>query len=90
MSYQEEKMKLAKMIRNARESKGFSQYFVSVAIGVASNAFVSKLERGEKIPSAKVARKLVQILELDAEALLMQMNLVRSSRLSEKFYSVVI
>lgn len=56
---------LGEALRQARESAGLSQGAVAVAVGVRPD-YVSKLERGERCPSANVAAALAAVLELGA------------------------
>ncbi|MFI0964657.1 helix-turn-helix domain-containing protein [Streptomyces sp. NPDC021080] len=56
---------LGEALRQARVDAGLSQAAVAVAIGVRPD-YVSKLERGERCPSARVAESLASVLELSA------------------------
>ncbi|MEH0637314.1 helix-turn-helix transcriptional regulator [Streptomyces bottropensis] len=56
---------LGEALRQARESAGLSQGAVAVAVGVRPD-YISKLERGERCPSASVAAALTSVLELGA------------------------
>jgi transcriptional regulator with XRE-family HTH domain len=56
---------LGEALRQAREEAGLSQGAVAAAVGVRPD-YVSKLERGERCPSAKVAQLLAAVLELGA------------------------
>ncbi|MEU0588277.1 helix-turn-helix domain-containing protein [Streptomyces sp. NPDC006132] len=56
---------LGEALRQAREEAGLSQGAVAAAIGVGPD-YVSKLERGERCPSVKVAQLLAAVLKLGA------------------------
>lgn len=56
---------LGEALRQARETTGLSQGAVAMAVGVRPD-YVSKLERGERCPSASVAELLASVLELGA------------------------
>lgn len=56
---------LAARLREAREAAGLSQRQVAERIA-ASRRFVSYLERGERSPSIRIARKLAAALDLTA------------------------
>ncbi|MGC9536510.1 helix-turn-helix domain-containing protein [Streptomyces sp. UG1] len=56
---------LGEALRQAREDAGLSQGAVAAAVGVRPD-YVSKLERGERCPSVRVAESLAAVLELSA------------------------
>lgn len=56
---------LGEALRQARETAGLSQGAVAVEVGVRAD-YVSKLERGERCPSASVAELLASVLDLNA------------------------
>jgi transcriptional regulator with XRE-family HTH domain len=56
---------LGEALRQARETAGLSQGAVAAAVGVRPD-YVSKLERGERCPSVRVATSLASVLELGA------------------------
>lgn len=56
---------LGEALRQARETAGLSQGMVAATLGVGHD-YVSKLERGQRCPSAKVAESLTAILNLGA------------------------
>ncbi|NUQ96388.1 MAG: helix-turn-helix transcriptional regulator [Streptomyces sp.] len=56
---------LGDALRRARENAGLSQGAVAAAVGVRHD-YVSKLERGERCPSANVAEALAVVLNLSA------------------------
>ncbi|MDX6411413.1 MAG: hypothetical protein QOE91_929, partial [Gaiellaceae bacterium] len=58
---------LATRLREARERAGLSQR--SLARGVCTPAYVSRLEKGERIPSLQLLRQLAERLGADADEL---------------------
>ncbi|MET9762054.1 helix-turn-helix transcriptional regulator [Streptomyces sp. NPDC006372] len=56
---------LGEALRQARDEAGLSQGAVAAAVGVRPD-YISKLERGERCPSVKVAQALASVLELRA------------------------
>lgn len=58
---------LADRLRRAREAKGLSQR--QLAAGVCTPAYVSRLEKGERIPSLQLLRRLADRLDADADEL---------------------
>src|SRR5215831_21185607 len=58
---------LARRLREARERAGLSQR--ALALGICTPAYVSRLEKGERIPSLQLLRRLAQRLGADAEEL---------------------
>ena len=58
---------LAGRLRAARERAGLSQR--SLARGICTPAYVSRLEKGERIPSLQLLRRIASRLGVDAEEL---------------------
>ena len=58
---------LAARLRAARERVGISQR--ALARGICTPAYVSRLEKGERIPSLQLLRQLAERLEVDADEL---------------------
>ncbi|MFJ5155748.1 helix-turn-helix domain-containing protein [Streptomyces sp. NPDC088353] len=58
---------LGEALRQARENVGLCQREVAAAVAVRPD-YVSKLERGERCPSAQVAELLRAVLELSVES----------------------
>ena len=58
---------LAARLREARERAGLSQR--RLARGVCTPAYISRLEKGERIPSLQLLRQLAERLDVDADAL---------------------
>ncbi|MFD7003945.1 helix-turn-helix transcriptional regulator [Streptomyces mirabilis] len=56
---------LGSALRQARVEAGLSQGAVAAAVGVRPD-YVSKLERGERCPSVRVAELLASALKLEA------------------------
>src|SRR5882724_11328780 len=56
---------LARRLREARERVGLSQR--ALARGICTPAYVSRLEKGERIPSLQLLRQLAQRLGADAD-----------------------
>jgi len=54
---------LGDALRCARETAGLSQGAVAAAVGIRPD-YVSKLERGKRCPSVRVAESLAALLEL--------------------------
>ena len=60
-------MALAARLRAARERAGLSQR--ALARGICTPAYISRLEKGERIPSLQLLRRLAERLDADADAL---------------------
>ena len=58
---------LARRLRQARERAGLSQR--ALALGICTPAYVSRLEKGERIPSLQLLRRLAARLGVDADEL---------------------
>jgi tetratricopeptide (TPR) repeat protein len=58
---------LAQRLRTAREHAGLSQR--ALAKGICTPAYVSRLEKGERIPSLQLLRQLADRLDADADEL---------------------
>src|SRR5437588_11727925 len=58
---------LAERLRKARERAGLSQR--ALARGICTPAYVSRLEKGERIPSLQLLRQLADRLGADADEL---------------------
>src|SRR2546422_5189764 len=58
---------LAERLRGARQRAGLSQR--ALARGICTPAYVSRLEKGERIPSLQLLRQLAERLEVDADEL---------------------
>jgi transcriptional regulator with XRE-family HTH domain len=58
---------LARRLREARERAGLSQR--ALALGICTPAYVSRLEKGERIPSLQLLRRLADRLGVDADEL---------------------
>src|SRR5947208_5602300 len=58
---------LAERLRAARERTGISQR--ALARGICTPAYVSRLEKGERIPSLQLLRRLAERLGADADEL---------------------
>lgn len=58
---------LAQRLRAARERAGLSQR--QLALGICTPAYVSRLEKGERIPSLQLLRQLAERLGADADEL---------------------
>src|SRR6478672_7930124 len=58
---------LARRLRAARERAGLSQR--ALARGICTAAYVSRLEKGERIPSLQLLRRLASRLGVDADEL---------------------
>src|SRR5436305_278457 len=58
---------LAQRLREARERAGMSQR--ALARGICTAAYVSRLEKGERIPSLQLLRRLASRLGADADEL---------------------
>lgn len=58
---------LARRLREAREHAGMSQR--ALALGICTPAYVSRLEKGERIPSLQLLRRLAARLGVDADEL---------------------
>jgi len=58
---------LAERLREARERVGLSQR--QLALGICTPAYVSRLEKGERIPSLQLLRQLAERLSVDADEL---------------------
>ena len=58
---------LAERLRGARQRAGLSQR--ALARGICTPAYVSRLEKGERIPSLQLLRQLADRLEVDADEL---------------------
>jgi cyanate lyase len=58
-------LELAKMIREAREKKGLTQWELAHKLGYESMQFVSLMERGlSKVPRDKM-KQLIEVLDLN-------------------------
>ncbi len=53
-------------IKKRREEKGLTQANLALLLGI-SQIYVSQFETGGLVPSKKLAKKLVEILDLDEE-----------------------
>src|SRR5215510_16380018 len=58
---------LARRLRAARQQAGISQR--ALARGICTPAYVSRLEKGERIPSLQLLRRLASRLGVDADEL---------------------
>src|SRR5438132_2874900 len=58
---------LAERLRGARQRAGLSQR--ALARGICTPAYVSRLEKGERIPSLQLLRQLAERLDADADEL---------------------
>ncbi len=56
-------------LQRHREEKGFTQVQLAKRSGV-SQAFISKIESGERIPTVYIAKKLAIVLETTVDALI--------------------
>jgi len=59
------------VIRRAREQKGLTQKELAELYGDISAMYISQIERGERVPSMKVCRRLAEALGLNTKRLLL-------------------
>lgn len=61
---------LAKLLKRAREGRGFSQAEVAKKLGYTSPQFISNMERGLCAPPLKAVKELVDIYRLRHDELI--------------------
>jgi transcriptional regulator with XRE-family HTH domain len=72
---------LGNLIKEAREKMGVSQFYVASALGMSSSGFISRIERGERIPSLETTAALGQVLQIDLNQLSGELIAVVSDRI---------
>ncbi len=58
------KSEIPQTIENGLEAKGFTQYQVSQILGV-DKAYISRISKGERIPSPEMAKRIALLLGFD-------------------------
>lgn len=64
-----DKVELGKKIKEARNSKGYTQEVLAEKVGIGP-IYLGEIERGLKMPSLKVFIKIVEALDISADYIL--------------------
>lgn len=77
---------LSKYLCEKRVSKGFTQGDLAKALEYASSQFISNWERGLAKPPYEILKKMIKILDLDADELFAILMKIEEKRIREYVY----